>query len=393
MRKILSSIIGLTLFISIGLIAILYYINQVAHEKADEAIETLKLSGFELSGYDSLEIDFLHQSVTLKNLKIASDTQIWLKLAISEVKLDGIDPFSNQSINIATTRLGDVKATYYGENYKFDEILVNQLSFDYRPRFERILSAPTIAEKIQLAHEELGYDSVSFKKLMLSDNLDKVSHIAEGHFTKQAIVDNLPSNWELHLSGMEINQNHLPLEYGQLLADYNITELNGILDVSFNYSAADNSGIFTVNNLNFGGLANLQSEIMVTLNDKRFIDLYNFDKLEANLNRLPIEYAKINYHDLGLYNYFIEQQAVKLDMPVKSLKAQIYFGISFLGRDIKNIERRKVISKPFFEFIRQPGRLNLEFSPAKPVRFSHYLRNYNLGTLVRDLNPKIEYFE
>ena len=80
-------------------------------------------------------------------------------------------------------------------------------------------------------------------------------------------------------------------------------------------------------------------------------------------------------------------------MPVKSLKAQIYFGISFLGRDIKNIERRKVISKPFFEFIRKPGRLNLEFSPAKPVRFSHYLRNYNLGTLVRDLNPKIEYFE
>ncbi len=393
MRKFFTSLVSLIIFIAILGFGIVYYINVKIHEVAENTITLLKANGFELSSYESLEIDYFNRSARLKNLKIASDKQIAIKLTIEDVLLEDINPISGQSVSIENSIVKNVELTYYGENYKFETITANGLKLGYKPNFKKILNVASVAEKIRIFHQELGYNSLSFTGFSLVDNLGKTSSIAEGSYSKTALINDLPSQWKLLLTGVLINQSHLAVEYAQMLKNYNIDELNGIFDISFDYLKGDNVAIFAVNNLNFGGLANLQAEFLLTMNDKRLTSLYEFDKLDASLNAVPIEHVEINYQDLGLYNYFITQQATLLNMSEAALRAQIYFGINVIGSGITNLDRRRELQLPVLEFVRKPEGLSIELSPAKPVRFSQYLNVYNLDILVRDLNPSIKYIE
>ncbi|MBL1241602.1 MAG: hypothetical protein COB13_007110 [OCS116 cluster bacterium] len=392
MKKLLSGLISLIIFIAIAATGAGFFINSKSVEMADQAIAELKIAGYELSAYDSLEIDYFDQSASLKGLTIEGSAQDF-KLKIGELKLEGINPISDLSVYIESTILSDIDVSFEGQNYQIKNITANSLKTTYQPHFERVLAAQNIADKIKIFHEELGYDSLSFTKFMLTDKAGNVSRVADGSYDKQSLYNNLPSQWRAHLTGMEISQAHLPAETAQLLQDYELEELNGILDVSFDYQSENRTALFAINNLNFGGLANLQSDIFVSMTDENFAELYNFDNLEQNLDALPIEHAELTYHDYGLYNYFVAQQAPKMQLSEPVLKSQIFFGLALVSSQVTDLDRRSALANPLSDFLQNPAGLKVEISPAKPVRFQQYLNVYDANVLVRDLNPSIEYLK
>lgn len=393
MKKLFSGLLSLIILVAVGATGAGFFINNKSAEMAAQSIDMLKNNGFDLSQYESLEIDYFDQSVNLKNLTIASSELTWLKLSIGEIKLDGINPINDLSVYVKTSMMNDIDLTYYGQNYQIKNITAKGLKTTYQPHFERILATQNMADKIKIFHEELGYDSVSFTDFKLTDDKDNVSHIADGSYSKQGLLDSLPSQWRAHLTGMKINQAHLPQETAQLLSDYQLKDLNGILDVSFDYQIDSNSAVFAINNLNFGGLANLQSDILVSMTEDEFIGVYDFDNLERNLDSLPVEHAELTYHDYGLYNHIVVQQAPKLQLTEGALKSQIYFGLGLGAAQITSLDRRAALANPLADFLQKPAGLKVEFSPAKPVRFQQYLDVYDANVLVRDLNPSITYIK
>lgn len=392
-KKLLSSLVSLIIFVAVGATGAGFYVNSKAKETIEQTMEMLKESGYDLSSYDSLDIDFFKQTVELKNLKIASSDQIWLKISIDNIKLDGIDPISDLSVAVKTTQFNNIALTYFGQNYKIDNVTLSGLKTGYQPHFERLFATQIMAEKIQIFHEELDYESVSFNGFFLSDNLDNESRIADGSYSKQQMVTNLPSQWRAHLTGMEISPAHLPPQYAQLLGEYELKKLNGILDISFEFQQDSHTALFAINNLNFGGLANLQADILSTMTDERFAALFNVENLEENLNSLAIEHAELNYKDQGLYNYLIAQTAPKLQLSESALKSQLYFGLAIGSGQITNLDRRQALSNPIADFMTEPAGLKIEISPAKPVRFQQYLDVYDADILVRDLNPTVTYIK
>lgn len=392
MKKLFSGLISLIIFIAIGATGAGFFVNIKSVEMADEAIAGLKAEGFELSGYDSLEIDYFNQSASLKGLRIAGNEQEF-SLKIGELKLEGVNPISDLSVYIENSTLSNVDVTFEGQNYQIKTITANGLKTTYQPHFERMLAVQNIADKIRIFHEELSYNGLSFAGFMLKDKAGNVSRIADGSYDKQSLFNNLPSQWRAHLTGMEISQAHLPQETAQLLQDYELEELNGILDVSFDYQSENRTALFAINNLNFGGLANLQSDILLSMTDAHFAELYDFDQFEHVLDALPIEHAELTYQDFGLYNYFVAQQAPKMQLTEDTLKTQIFFGLALVSAQVTDLERRSALANPLSDFLQEPAGLKIEFSPAKPVRFQQYLNVYDANVLVRDLNPSIEYLE
>ncbi|PCI87331.1 MAG: hypothetical protein COB24_06825 [Hyphomicrobiales bacterium] len=392
MKKLLSGLISLIIFIAIGATGAGFFVNSKSLEMADQAIDGLKAEGYELSGYESLEIDYFDQSASLKNLIIEGSGQDF-KLKIGELKLEGIDPISDFSIYIENSILSDIEVTFEGLDYQIKNITANGLKTTYQPHFERMLAAQNDAEKIKILHEELSYNGLSFTEFMMRDKVGNVSRVADGSYDKQALFNNLPSQWRAHLTGLEINQAHLPAETAQLLKDYKLEDLNGILDVSFDYHSENRTALFAINNLNFGGLANLQSEILLSMTDQHFAELYDFDQFEHVLDALPIEHAELTYEDFGLYNYFVAQQAPKMELTETVLKSQIFFGLALISAQVTDLDRRSELANPLSDFLQNPAGLRIEFSPAKPVRFQQYLNVYDANVLVRDLNPSITYIK
>ncbi|MBL1420193.1 MAG: hypothetical protein COC24_006745 [Alphaproteobacteria bacterium] len=392
MKKLLSGLISLIIFIAIAATGAGFFVNSKSLEMADQAIDGLKAEGYELSGYESLEIDYFDQSASLKNLIIEGGAQEF-KLRIGEVKFEGINPISDFSVYIENTTLSDVDVTFEGQNYQIKTITANGLKTTYQPHFERMLAAQNDADTIRILHEELSYNGLSFAEFMMRDKAGNVSRVADGSYDKQALFNNLPSQWRAHLTGMEISQAHLPAETAQLLKDYELEDLNGILDVSFDYQSENRTALFAINNLNFGGLANLQSDILLSMTDQHFAELYDFDNFERNVDALPIEHAELTYEDFGLYNYFVAQQAPKMEMTEAVLKSQIFFGLALISAQVTDLDRRSELANPLSDFLQNPAGLKIEFSPAKPVRFQQYLNVYDANVLVRDLNPSIEYLK
>ncbi|MGL1920427.1 MAG: hypothetical protein OCD03_05335 [Hyphomicrobiales bacterium] len=393
MKKLLSSILSLIIFLAVGATGAGFYANSKAKETVEQAIETLKLNGYDLSSYDRLDIDFFKQTIHLKNLKIASSDQIWLKLHIDDIELNGIDPISDLSVTLKNSQLKNIALTYYGQNYKIDNITLTGLKTGYQPHFEYMLAAPLMEDKVRIFHEELDYESLSFSGFMLTDNLDNLSRIADGSYSKQQMFNNLPSQWRANLTGLEVSPAHLPPEFAQLLGEYNLKELNGILDISFEYQQDNHTGLFAINNLNFGGLANLQADILASMTDEKFAALFNIENMEENLNSVAIEHAELNYKDDGLYNYVIAQMAPKVDLSEAALKSQLYFGLALGSAQIINLDRRQALANPIADFMSAPTGLKIEISPAKPVRFQQYLDIYDANILVRDLNPTVTYIK
>lgn len=391
MRKLLSGVISLIIFMSVGATGAGFYLNSKSKEFVDQSIEMLKADGFNLSTYDSFEIDYFNQSIRLKNLIIASTDNTDFKLSVGEFLLNGVNPISDFSIFIENTQLIDVNITYLSQTYKIANINAVGLKFDYQPHFENIFLVQNIADKIKVFHQEIDYESISFQDFVLTDDANNVSRVADGSYSKQALVDDLPSKWNAHLTGLEISPSHLPPQYAQLLRDYQLKDLNGILDISFDYQTESRTAVFAINNMNFGGMANLQSDILVSMTDERFNSLYDLDNFDKNLNTLPIEHAELLYSDHGLYNHFVVQLAPKMQLTEANLRTQIRFTVALSSAQLTNLDRRLALTQPFLSFIEKPAGLRMEFSPAKPVRFQQYLNVYDANILVRDLNPSIQY--
>lgn len=391
MKRLFSNLIGLAIFIAIAGAGIGYYINIKAVDAADQTINMFKKSGFNLSQYDEISIDYFKRSASLKNLHIAGDEQDWLKLDIAEVQLSGIDPISDFEISVKNIKLIDIDLTYNGDYFQIETADFSGLKLAYQPHFTPIMNAENLNDKVRLFHNEIGYDSVSFEGFSLTDAEDNITYITEGSYTKTSLINSLPNVWNAHLSGMKINRAHLPPEYAKWLNDYKIKELNGILDVSFDYQTQDRYALFAINNLNFGGLANLQADIRVAMTDERLYDFFNLENLDENLNKLPIEHAQLEYDDLGLYNYFITQQAELLETDAPTLKAKIYFGLLLASGQIKDLDKRRELITPLADFHNKPAGLKVNITPEKPVRFQHYLNIYDADILIRDLNPSVEY--
>lgn len=382
---------SLIIFIAVGATGTGFYVNFKAEEMADQSIEMLKANGFELSAYESLDIDYFEQSLTLKNLTIASKNRSDFKLEVGELRLDGIDPIGDLSIFVEKTMLKNIELTYFDQVYKFADITALGLKTNYQPHFGRILTPANMADRFKILHQELDYDQLSFTDFSQKDKFNNVSRIADGSYSKQALVNDLPSQWRVHFTGLEISQAHLPALYAQLLRDYELKDLNGILDISFDYQKPSRTAVMAINNLNFGGMANLQSDLLVSMTDERFESLYELNDFNKNINTLPIEHAEILYNDSGLYNHVVTQQAPKLGLSVDGLRTQIRFSIALISAGMTDLERRLALATPFTQFIDNPAGLKIELSPAKPVRFQQYLNVYDVNVLVRDLNPSVEY--
>lgn len=393
MRRLISNLFGLLIFLGIAAGGGSVYIDSKANEAVLQAIETLKEKGYELSQVDDFSINYLNQTVTLKNLVIASENPDQLKLSIDEITLNGINPISNFQISVNNSQFRAIDVTYNGKNHKFDSVEIAGLEFDYQPHFTDFINAQNINQKIQKFHNEIRYDRVAFSGYTLSDDTDNVTKIADGAYRKDELVNNLPSAWNLHLAGMQISRSHLSNSYINLLNSYRIKELNGILDIGFDYKTQNRNATLNINNLNFGGLGNLQANLIVSMTEDRLSEFYNFTDIDENLIKLPIEYAKLDYHDLGLYNYFIGQQARKFNLNEMLFKSQIHFALALSSNLISDIDKRRALISPLTKFIAKPAGLKIEIAPEKPVRFEHYLNVYDVNILVRDLNPSIEYLD
>ncbi|MCJ8322655.1 MAG: hypothetical protein HRU29_01110 [Rhizobiales bacterium] len=393
MRRLISNLFGLVIFIAIAAGGGGVYIDSKANDSVYQAIETLKEKGYELSEIGEFSINYLNQTVTLKNLVIASENPDQFKLSIDEITLSGIDPVSNFQISVKNSQFRAINLTYNGKNHKFDNVDIAGLKFDYQPHFTDFINAENLNKKIQKFHNEIRYDQVTFSGYTLSDNTDNVTKITDGAYQNDELVNNLPSVWNLQLTGMQISRSHLSKSYISLLNSYRIKELNGILDIDFEYKTQNRNATLNINNLNFGGLGNLQAELIVAMTEDRLSDFYDISQIDENLNKLPIEYAKLIYHDLGLYNYFIGQQARKFNLNEMLFKSQIRFALTLSSNLITNIDKRRALLTPVTKFVAKPAGLKIEIAPEKPVRFEHYLNVYDANILVRDLNPSIEYLE